>query len=372
MSTDISLSISVPINCGGPKSEGIQCIAKLLEDSYSFAPLSPVEKLIPNKKTGALTSCERGESGRGISANKGFIQKTDAQRYQQAAMIYDSLEKVMARQICADLCQFIKDQYEMSEASRRQDEQARYVNFINSIHILLKNEKLQSQEINLRHIENCIADDYLNKIYMLDAFSINGLLKELHKNLRAADKIFCYFSQQIKDLTDSIQFGQTVDGQILDWLFKYTYYCRKTIYSILILMSFEICWGHYFNNKEVIDGKVATIVRYCNEYQSRVGILKNVLTGKWNWLRNQINFNSYNYFYPQDLANEQNRIAQIMDLLNAPAYHIDEHLKNKLTWLYDRFCYLNSEQNLGNLLKENFPELSCKDLAVEREPDVKQ
>lgn len=368
MSTDILPSS--PINLGSQKAEGIQRIAGLLKDDYSFAPLSPVEKLIRNKKTGGLTSCERAESGRGIIDNKGFIQKTDLQRYQQAVMIYDALENVMARQLCEDLCTFIRDQYEMTEAMRRQDEEAQYVNFINSIHILMKNEKLQSHEIDLNHIEHCIVYSYLNKTYMIDAFSIEGLLKELHENIRAADEIFCYFSQQIKDLTDAIQFGQTVDGQILNWLFKYTYYCRKTIYSILILMGLEICWGHYFNNKEVIDGKISTIALYCNKYLSRIEHLNRVLSDRWIWLSNQINWNTYNNFYSQNLVDERNRIGQIPNLLNAHAYHIDGNLKNNLSRLYDRFCELNSKKSLVNLMKENFPELI--DLAAKDDPGEKQ
>lgn len=348
-------------NSGSLRQDGIRCIYQRLEtDDYAFAPLAPEGKLIRNNKTGGLTSCERSESGRGISDNKGFKKKTDQERLQQAELIYNDLENVMSQQIFTDVCKFIHDQYVMYEWQRDQEERTRYISFINSIHLLIENEKLESQQINLDHIEHCIIDVYQNKTYLLDAFGNKKLLKETRKNFTEADKIFCYFNKQIEKLTNSIEAGQIVDGRTLDWLFKYTFYCRKAIYSILILMGFEICFGHCFNNKEVISGKCSTLTFYCKEYLYRIFCLNKVLGKKWNWLRNQINWSNYNNYYCQNLQDEQNYIAQIPDLLNASAYHVDERLADKLAMLYNKYRDMNSQENLTKLLQENFSQIEFK------------
>ena len=353
MSTDFSLKRPNSI-----KAESIQYIANLLDDGFSFAPLSPVNRLILNKKTGGLTSCEKDESGQKIIDNKGFIEKTTEARFQQAEMIYDAMNNFLSQQLFENFCKFINNQYFIYEGMRLEAEQARYINFINSIHSLIINEKLESQLINLEHIENCIFDTYQNKTFLLDAFGSKKLLQDTHDNLMEADRIFCYFGRQIEGLTDTISFGKKVDNQIVDWSLKYTYYYRRTIYSILILMCFEILWGQYFNNKEIIDCKCTSFMRYCNKCLFAINCLKNALNNKWQLLCNEINWDNYNNYYNPDKLNENNTIAQILSLLNVPdAYYIDENLVNNLRMLYHP---MNSKESLANLMRQYFPQLVVK------------
>ena len=49
-------------------------------------------------------------------------------------MIYDAMNNFLSQQLFENFCKFINNQYFIYEGMRLEAEQARYINFINSIH----------------------------------------------------------------------------------------------------------------------------------------------------------------------------------------------------------------------------------------------